>query len=51
MNSKGTQMYSLIKDRHSKMLVCADPVHVPQNVLSDVSQTAKRHTVVTVCLL
>lgn len=51
VNSKGTQMYSLIKDRHSKMLVCADPVHVPQNVLSDVSQTAKRHTVVTVCLL
>lgn len=51
MDSKGTQMCSLIKDHHTKMLVCADLIRVPQNVLSGVLKAAKRHTVVTVCLL
>lgn len=43
MNSKETQMYPLIQGCHTKMLVCADLIHVPQNVLRDVLQTAKRH--------
>lgn len=43
VNSKGTQLHSLIQGCHTKMLVCADLIHVPQDVLSDVLQTAKWH--------
>lgn len=43
VNSKGTQMCSLILGCHTKMLVCADLIHMPQNVWSYVLQAAMRH--------